>query len=92
MNDLERPVFEKYLALAVMKEWLLEQPETAGALMSGSGATLFALLHSAAGAEPLACRAREIFGLGLWTCATHTLAESADPPLRPFTAGPSVVD
>ena len=39
VNDLERPVFEKYLFLAELKTWLLEQvPEVAGALMSGSEA------------------------------------------------------
>jgi len=69
-NDLERPVFEKYLVLAAMKEWLREQPETAGALMSGSGATMFALLKTAGTGEALAARARELYGKSLWTCET----------------------
>jgi len=68
-NDLERPVFEKYLLLAAMKEWLRDQPETAGALMSGSGSTMFALLRVPGAGEPLAARARERFG-ALWTCET----------------------
>jgi 4-diphosphocytidyl-2-C-methyl-D-erythritol kinase len=73
VNDLERPVFEKYLFLAVLKRWLLGQPEAAGALMSGSGSTTFAVLRDGADAEALALRARERFG-DLWTCACVTAA------------------
>jgi len=69
-NDLERPVFEKYLVLAAMKEWLREQPETAGALMSGSGSTMFAVLRETGMGGRLAGRAREVFGRELWTCET----------------------
>jgi 4-diphosphocytidyl-2-C-methyl-D-erythritol kinase len=69
-NDLERPVFEKYLVLASMKEWLREQPETAGALMSGSGATMFAVLRAAGMGGSLGARARGMFGEELWTCET----------------------
>lgn len=68
-NDLERPVFEKYLVLAAMKTWLLAQPETTGALMSGSGSTMFALLREAGTGEALAARARELFG-ECWACET----------------------
>ena len=70
-NDLERPVYEKYLLLAEIKTWLLEQPESVGALMSGSGSTMFALLHDAMTADALARRAREVFG-ELWTCPCLT--------------------
>jgi 4-diphosphocytidyl-2-C-methyl-D-erythritol kinase len=66
-NDLERPVFEKYVVLAAMKEWLRYQPEVEGALMSGSGATVFAVLRSAEAGERLAARAREMYGETLWT-------------------------
>jgi 4-diphosphocytidyl-2-C-methyl-D-erythritol kinase len=69
-NDLERPVFEKYLVLAAMKEWLRAQPETAGALMSGSGSTMFAVLREPGLGAALAARARELYGTGLWTCET----------------------
>ena len=74
VNDLERPVFEKYLLLADLKSWLLEQPEVAGALMSGSGSTTFAVLHRHDAATALADRARGEFG-DLWTCPCSTLAE-----------------
>jgi 4-diphosphocytidyl-2-C-methyl-D-erythritol kinase len=71
VNDLERPVFEKYLFLAALKRWLLEQPEVAGALMSGSGSTTLAVLREGAQAGGLAQRARARHG-GLWTCACST--------------------
>jgi 4-diphosphocytidyl-2-C-methyl-D-erythritol kinase len=68
-NDLERPVFEKYLVLGAMKEWLRRQPEAAGALMSGSGSTMFAVLREAGMGESLAARAREMFG-EMWVYET----------------------
>src|SRR6266567_3931146 len=40
MNDLERPVFEKFVFLAQLKMWLLRQPEVGVALLSGSGSTV----------------------------------------------------
>ena len=81
VNDLERPVFEKYLLLAEMKTWLLAQPEVAGALLSGSGSTVIALLRSHGDdAGPLAARARECFG-ELWTLACETA-----PTPRPVQA------
>ena len=73
VNDLERPVFEKYIFLADLKSWLLEQPEVAGALMSGSGATVFALLHEKSAAETLAPRIAAEFGTNLWCCLCETV-------------------
>jgi 4-diphosphocytidyl-2-C-methyl-D-erythritol kinase len=70
-NDLERPVFEKYLCLAQMKAWLREQPEVAAALLSGSGSTLFAVLRDGVRAEPLADRARAELDPALWSCAAQ---------------------
>jgi 4-diphosphocytidyl-2-C-methyl-D-erythritol kinase len=75
VNDLERPVFEKYLFLADLKTWLLAQPEVAGALMSGSGATVFALLHEKNGAESLAPRVAAEFGTNFWCCLCETVGE-----------------
>lgn len=73
VNDLERPVFEKYLFLADLKSWLLAQPEVAGALMSGSGATVFAVLHDKSGGESLAPRVAAEFGTNLWCCVCETV-------------------
>jgi len=46
MNDLEEPVFSKYLVLPVLKRWLLDQPGVRCAMMSGSGSTVFAILNA----------------------------------------------
>ena len=67
-NDLEGPVFNKFLLLPVIKAWLLEQDEVAAAVMSGSGSTMLAVLRGDAGA--LAQRANARFGANLWTRET----------------------
>jgi 4-diphosphocytidyl-2-C-methyl-D-erythritol kinase len=79
VNDLEKPVFEKFVSLGRLKTWLREQPEAAVALMSGSGSTVFAVLHDRADAEALASRARKQIDPTLWTCATQ-LSSSTLPP------------
>jgi 4-diphosphocytidyl-2-C-methyl-D-erythritol kinase len=73
MNDLERPVFEKYVQLAEWKRWLLGQPEVAGALMSGSGSTVFAVLRDGGGGEALAQRVIAEFGTELWIGLAQTV-------------------
>jgi 4-diphosphocytidyl-2-C-methyl-D-erythritol kinase len=73
VNDLERPVFEKFVFLAQLKMWLLKQPEVGAALMSGSGSTVFGVLRSNANANLLAKRAKAELDPGLWTCMTRTL-------------------
>ena len=73
VNDLERPVFEKYVFLARLKMWLLEQPEVAVALLSGSGSTLFAVLKNNGGAEELAARAKSDLDPELWIYSCETL-------------------
>jgi 4-diphosphocytidyl-2-C-methyl-D-erythritol kinase len=73
VNDLERPVFEKFIFLAQMKMWLLRQPEVGAALMSGSGSTVFAVLRDNADADRLAKRASLELDPELWTCACKTL-------------------
>jgi 4-diphosphocytidyl-2-C-methyl-D-erythritol kinase len=72
-NALERPVFEKYLFLATLKSWLLAQPETAGALMSGSGATVFAVLRNGSAGSDLRTRVLAEFGPDLWCVAAEIL-------------------
>lgn len=67
VNDLERPVFWKHLFLAEMKAWLLARPEVAGALMSGSGSTMFAVLHEAGNAEAVLAAARSELDPTLWS-------------------------
>jgi len=73
VNDLERPVFEKFMFLAQTKMWLLRQPEVGAALMSGSGSTMLAVLRTRSDASPLAARARAELEPEIWTCASETL-------------------
>jgi len=71
VNDLERPVFEKWLPLATLKMWLLDQGETRAALMSGSGSTVFAIASSPSAAVTLAEKARKLCGESTWVEVTH---------------------
>lgn len=73
VNDLERPVFEKYLFLATLKQWLLEQGEVAGALMSGSGSTVFAVLREKQLGFALGERVAAEFGTDLWCYLCETV-------------------
>lgn len=57
VNDLERPAFEKYPFLGMMKQWLLRQDGVKGALMSGSGSSMFALTGSPDEAQAIAQKA-----------------------------------
>ena len=71
VNDLERPVFAKFPILARMKHWLLEQPGTRAALMSGSGSTMFALTETPEQAAEIAARAKAELDPTLFThCGT----------------------
>jgi 4-diphosphocytidyl-2-C-methyl-D-erythritol kinase len=73
VNDLERPVFEKYLFLASLKQWLIEQSEVAGALMSGSGSTVFAVLREKQLGFALGERVAAEFGTDLWCYLCETV-------------------
>lgn len=71
-NSLEKPVFQKHRFLAELKEWLLERKETAAALMSGSGSTVFAILNEGADASALAAAACHELDPGLWSWSGMT--------------------
>jgi 4-diphosphocytidyl-2-C-methyl-D-erythritol kinase len=73
VNDLERPVFEKFVFLAQLKTWLLKQPEVGAALMSGSGSTIFAVLRENMDAESVAARAHDELDRELWTFVCRTI-------------------
>src|SRR5205807_5425434 len=77
VNDLERPVFEKFVFLAELKMWLLKQPEVGAALMSGSGSTIFVVLRQDADVDLVAKRARKEFDRELWTCECETMEGAA---------------
>ena len=73
VNDLERPVFEKFVFLAQLKAWLLEQKEIGAALMSGSGASVFAILRENVDVDLLIKHARNKLDTRIWTCACETI-------------------
>ena len=73
VNDLERPVFEKFVFLAQSKMWLLSQSEVGAALMSGSGSTMFAVMRANADADSVAKRAKGALDPELWTGACDTI-------------------
>jgi 4-diphosphocytidyl-2-C-methyl-D-erythritol kinase len=72
-NDLEPPVFAKYIILAALKQWLLEHSLVAAAAMSGSGSCLFAILRDPRGTDQLAAEAKAEFGDTFWTAVCRTL-------------------
>jgi 4-diphosphocytidyl-2-C-methyl-D-erythritol kinase len=73
VNDLERPVFEKFVFLAELKTWLLKQSEVGAALMSGSGSTLFAVMRPNADVDLVAKRAKSELDRELWICGCETI-------------------
>jgi 4-diphosphocytidyl-2-C-methyl-D-erythritol kinase len=72
-NDLERPVFAKYLILAALKAWLLEHPLVAAAGLTGSGSSLFAILHDPRSADQLSTDTRTEFGPSFQTIPCNTV-------------------
>jgi 4-diphosphocytidyl-2-C-methyl-D-erythritol kinase len=73
LNNLEHPVFEKFVFLAQLKMWLLRQPEVGAALMSGSGSTMFAVTRLNTDVELVAERAKSELDAELWTWACETI-------------------
>jgi 4-diphosphocytidyl-2-C-methyl-D-erythritol kinase len=72
VNDLERPVFEKFVFLADLKTWLLKQAEIGAALMSGSGSAVFAVIRPKADVDLVSKRARAELDPEIWTFPCET--------------------
>lgn len=82
VNDLERPVFEKHLFLAEMKRWLVGRPGVRGAMMSGSGSTMFAVVEDeGAGRALMEDAARELSG-AVKTGDMMWMIEKMYPPMK----------
>lgn len=69
-NSLEAPSVRKFPVLQLLKDTLCAHGAV-GALMSGSGATVFGLFAEKDKAERAAQRAREQFGPSIWTSVTR---------------------
>lgn len=68
-NDLEAPVFEKYLQLPILKRWLQEHHEIAAAWMTGSGSTMVAAFEKDISSEKISSLQKKIatkFGNSFW--------------------------
>ncbi len=74
VNDLERPAFARFPFLAELKMWLLDRHEVKGAMMSGSGATVFAILKEGVRATDLVADAKKELDPKLWWWAGSTSA------------------
>ncbi len=81
-NDLEPPVFHKYVLLPAIKNWLLNQEGVRAAAMSGSGSTMFAVLESASLAAALSSKAKAAFGETLWAQACEIQESPLSPDLQ----------
>ena len=87
VNDLERPVYEKYLALAEMKNWLLAQQGVAGALLSGSGSTMIALLEDGGMHAQVVADNVQVLSGSSWIKFCHTVPSPA-PSTNTFATAP----
>ena len=72
VNDLERPAFARFPFLAELKMWLLDRHGVKGAMMSGSGATVFAILEEGVRAAELVADAQKELDPKLWWWAGST--------------------
>ena len=73
VNDLEAPVFHKYLLLPVMKTWLRQQPGVESAFMTGSGSTMVAVISPGTSDEEITVLKQGIlseFGETMWITET----------------------
>jgi len=73
VNDLEPPVFAKYLLLPAMKQWLLEQSAVESAFMTGSGSTMVVVIKPEAEGDDIPALKQAIkaeFGETMWVCET----------------------
>lgn len=73
-NDLEAPVFEKYLLLPILKSWLQDRPEVTAAWMTGSGSIMVAALRKEISAEEILELQKNIaaeFGNSFWIKETN---------------------
>ncbi len=72
-NDLEYPVFIKYPFLAILKDWLNQQPEIDQALMTGSGSTLVAYIKGSNQGHTILQRAQQRIDPTLWGAQVNLL-------------------
>lgn len=72
VNSLESPCLKKYPLLALLKDSLLRHGAL-GAMMSGSGSTVFGLTRNEQDAAVLMDKLRAEFRAAIWMCPTKTV-------------------
>lgn len=77
-NDLESVTLHEYPLLSELKEWILERGAL-GALMSGSGPTVFGLFNERSQAERICTLAGEVWG-DCWTAVAQVLGSPDAEP------------
>jgi 4-diphosphocytidyl-2-C-methyl-D-erythritol kinase len=85
-NSLQSTVFSKYPLVEMIVERLL-QAGAAGALLCGSGSTVFGLARSEQDARRLAQKAVEGLGSSVWTEVAETLPDGVMVAQGPLEAG-----
>lgn len=73
-NDLETVTLAKYPALGQIKQWLLDKGAV-GALMSGSGPTIFGVFRQSSGAEEIGIQAERRWP-ECWVAVAQTLGRA----------------
>jgi len=76
VNDLETPVFGKYVVLRSLKNWLKSQPGVAAAMMAGSGSTIFAVVNESCQDQELQRAVAQQFGPTFRVCPTRLVPSS----------------
>lgn len=85
-NSLEAPALEKYPLLALFQEFLRENG-AAGALMSGSGSSTFAIVQNEVAAQQLAEKFRAKFGSTNWIAVVTSNDNPPSESLIPNSPG-----
>ncbi len=84
-NSLEPTVFAKFPLLAILRDRLMAEGAE-GALLSGSGASLFALARNEEHARSLDRRIRKAMGPGLWSRVARILPDGVMAAHGPLEA------
>lgn len=81
-NNLETPVFKKYLQLPVLKSWLQARPEVVATWMTGSGSTMVTALRKETPSTAIATLKKDIaaeLGETIWIAETSLCSCSLQP-------------
>jgi 4-diphosphocytidyl-2-C-methyl-D-erythritol kinase len=84
-NSLQETAFRKYPLLAIIRETLL-QAGAAGALLSGSGASVFGLARSSRHAQQIAAATSQTLGDSMWVRVSRILPDGVMAAHGPLEA------